>query len=202
VNAGAPRWLDRDRVLAVLAGADGVAILPTDTVPGLHARIDRPRALDRLSALKQRPPDQSYVVLCADVAQARGLVADLPPPVRDYLDRLWPGPFSAVLVAAAGLPLAVVAPSGTVAVRIPGWPPLRELLRRSGPLASTSANPSGTPPATDLEAAAARFPELPLWRAAGPTGPTAPSALIDLTGDAPRVLRPGPQAPPSWGEDV
>ncbi len=112
------RWLDRDGVLTLLANG-AVAILATDTVPGLHARIDRPRALTQLSELKDRPLDQSYVVLCADAADVRSLAADLSFGVRDYLDRLWPGPFSAILVAAPGLPDAVVAANGTVAVRVP-----------------------------------------------------------------------------------
>jgi len=197
VSPSDTRWLDRDRVLTMLANG-AVAILATDTVPGLHARIDRPRALARLSEIKDRPLDQSYVVLCADADDVRKLAADLSFDVRDYLDRLWPGPFSTILVAAPGLPDAVVAAAGTVAVRVPDWDPLRELLRRTGPLASTSVNRSGHEAATDLDLAAVAFPFLPVWQEAGPAGPKAPSTLVDLTGERPVVVRPGSRPLPDW----
>ncbi len=194
-------WLDRDRVLALLAKG-AVAILATDTVPGLHARIDRPQALARLSELKERPADQSYVILCADVVDVRGLTVDLPLDVRRYLDCLWPGPFSAILVAAPGLPEAVVAATGTVAVRVPSWEPLRDLLRRTGPLASTSANRSGRDAATDLDLAAQVFPSLPVWQEPEPSGSKEPSTLVDLTGDRPVVVRPGARPLPDWSGDA
>ena len=199
---GNERWLGPDEVLAELARPDGVVILPTDTVPGLHARIDRPRALERLGALKGRRPDQPFLVLCSDLGEVGELAGELAPRLRDYLDHLWPGPFTVIVAARDGLAAAVRAPAGTVAVRVPAWEPLRELLRRCGPLASTSANAGGDPPAVTVQAALAAFPELAAWQTAEASGAGAPSALVDLAGDGPRLLRPGPRPLPPWAESV
>ena len=189
---------DLHAVLACLAGPDGVAILPTDTICGLHARLDRPGALARIVDLKGRPEGKPMLVLAADADGAADLVAGLPDDVADYLRRLWPGPFTAVLPAAAGLPPEVVSAEGGVAIRVPDREPLRRLLRACGPLASTSANRAGEDPATDLAAASAVFPMLPAWSIdLGAAGQA--SAVVDLRGGPPVLLRPGPLALPDWG---
>ena len=124
----ATRWLDQDGVLAALAELDGVVILPTDTVPGLHARLDRPQALARLRALKGRTEARPFLVLCADLAVVTALTASLSTTVHHFLTRLWPGPFTAILPAAEHLSVA------TIAARVPEPESLRGLLARSGPL--------------------------------------------------------------------
>ena len=189
--------LDRDGVLAVLAAGE-VVILPTDTLPGLHARLDRPQALSVIVDLKGRAPDKPLLVVAADVRDALRLMAPLPESMRSYMERCWPGPFTVVVRAAPGLPVAVVADRGTVAVRVPDLEPLRDLLRQSGPLASTSVNRAGEAAARSRADAVAAFPAIPVWDIALPEGPATASALIDLTGDRPVVLRTGPSAPPRW----
>ncbi len=190
-------WLGSAAILARLAAGE-VVLLATDTVPGLHARVDRPAALAALRALKERAADKPLLVLAASVDQAFGLVATVPPAVSAYLETCWPGPFTCVLPAAAGLPAAVIAEAGTVALRVPGWPALRELLAASGPLASSSANLAGRPAATGLEQAARDFPGLPVWSPAPLQAAGSASALLDLTGPSPRLLRAGPLAAPPW----
>jgi len=190
----ATRWLDQDGVLAALAADDGVVILPTDTLPGLHARLDRPEALIRMRALKGRSAARPFLVLCADPVVVAALTAPLSPAVCSYLARLWPGPFTVILPAAGHLPGA------TVAVRVPAPVSLRELLAQSGPLASTSANRAGDDPAVDVAAAVARFPELPAWRASLPASGGLASALLDLTGAEPHAIRPGPLVLPPWDD--
>ena len=187
-------WLDQVGVLAALAALDGVVILPTDTLPGLHARLDRPQALARLHALKGRTEARPFLVLCSDLAVVTVLTASLSTTVHRFLTRLWPGPFTAILPAAKHLSVS------TVAVRVPEPESLRGLLARSGPLASTSANQAGCEPALDVSAAAELFPELPVWRAALPASCGKASALVDLTGDRPRTIRPGRIALPPWDD--
>jgi len=186
----ATRWLDQDGVLAALAGDDGVVILPTDTLPGLHARLDRPEAVARMRSLKGRTETRPFLVLCADPVAVEALAAPMSLAVCRYLTRLWPGPFTVILPAAEHLP------GSTVAVRVPAPASLRKLLARSGPLASTSANRTGGEPATDVAEAAARFPELPVWRASLPASEGLASALVDLTGTKSRLIRPGPKVLP------
>ena len=189
----------------------GVLVLPTDTLPGLHARADHPEALARIVAVKGRAEGKPMLVLAASLDQARPLLADLDDGREDFCDRCWPGPFSLILPARAGLPGeitgAVENGSGTsrtsVAVRVPDLRPLRDLLEAVGvPLASTSVNRTGQPPETDLATAAHLFANaIDGWWALDDAGGSVatsaqPSALVDVVGWPPRLLRPGPRPLP------
>ncbi len=186
---------------ARLLEAGGVLLLPTDTLPGLHARVDRPEAVRRVAALKGRPGDKPLLVIAASTEQARAVLGDLEPRQLDYADRCWPGPFSLVLPAAPGLDRAVTGGGATVAVRVPGLPLLSALLAAAGaPLVSTSANRSGEDPALSLAEAEDRFGGLvdavfDPGDMAAPVG--AASAVIDLVSWPPRVLREGPRPAPT-----
>lgn len=184
---------------AVALRQGGVVILTTDTLPGFHCRADRPEAVERIARLKSRSPGQPLLVLAADLRQAGQVLGVLSRKQREFCHRCWPGPFSLVLPAAVDLGEAVTAGSGTVAVRVPDLPELRDLLLAVGhPLVSTSVNRAGEPPAATLEAAEAGFAAAvdgsflccpPMGR---PAAAGVPSALVDVTCWPPRVLRPGP----------
>jgi len=188
----------------VLAGG-GVVLMPTDTLPGLHARADQAAALARILALKGSPAGRPLLVLCATVEEALGLAAPLDGRAEAWARRCWPGPFTLVLPRGARAPDAICAGGPTVACRVPALEPLRALVAAAGgPLASTSANLAGQPPVADLASAARLFgarvdavaqEPWPAGRAASRA-----SALVDLTGWPPRLLREGPLAPPGWEE--
>lgn len=187
--------------------AGGVLLLDTDTVPGLHARSDCPSAVSRILDLKGRPDDRPLLLLAAGWRQAAALAGPLDARQRGYCRRCWPGPFSLILPARAGLPAAAAA-AGTVAVRIPAVPALRRLIRAVGcPLVSTSANRSGRLPCADLASAVRQFGSLVdgawTWRTGAAGGDaddagagSAPSALIDLTVRPFAVRRQGPLPAP------
>jgi L-threonylcarbamoyladenylate synthase len=146
------------------------------------------------------------VVLAASAAAAGRVAGTLDGRQRAYAERCWPGPFSLVLPAGPMLPAAVTAGGGTVAVRVPGDPGLRDFLAAVGvPLASTSVNEAGGEPAATLDEAELRFGDrvdgvwLPSGTAA-PAGPVAASAVVDLTVWPPRTLRPGPRELPPWDD--
>lgn len=197
------RLRDPAAAARLLAGG-GLLLLPTDTLPGLHCRADAAPALARLQALKGRDPARPLLLLCADEAQAFGLAAPLAAAAVAYARRCWPGPFTLVLPRGPAAPAAVCGVGGTVACRVPALPALRALVRAAGgPLVSTSANRSGEPPCATLEAAVALLGDrvdavLTGWRSEAGVAAGA-SALIDLAGWPPRLLRPGPVPPPAWG---
>ncbi|HPF71287.1 MAG TPA: L-threonylcarbamoyladenylate synthase [Candidatus Krumholzibacteria bacterium] len=187
---------------ARLLAADGVLLLPTDTLPGLHARADRPAAVRRVAALKGRPGDKPLVVIAGSIEAALAVAAPLDAQRLDFARRCWPGPFSLVLPAASDLDPVVTGGGATVAVRVPDRPRLAALLALvGGPLVSTSANRSGEPPAVTLDEAAARFGDLVdgIFDPGDPAQAAgAASAVVDLTAWPPQVLRPGPRPLPSW----
>ncbi|WP_216910741.1 Sua5/YciO/YrdC/YwlC family protein [Synechococcus sp. CCY 0621] len=141
--------------------AKGEAVLfPTDTLPALAAR---PEAAALLWQLKQRPADKPLILMGADLAQlTEALGVPWQQPWIEQAQRSWPGAVTLVLPIAGAL-TNHLHPGGTsLGLRVPACEPARELLRLSGPLATTSANRSGEPPATTAAEAAHQFPALSL----------------------------------------
>ncbi len=177
--------------------AEGALVaFATETVYGLGARADRDDAVARIFASKQRPPDHPLIVHVADAAGASAFAADLTPSARLLMTSAWPGPVSLVLprrpgvaeVAAAGLP--------TVALRCPSHPVAQALLLRARALgvpgvAAPSANRFGRVSPTRATHVADEFgPDL--WVLdGGPCQAGIESAIVDCTGERPRLLRPG-----------
>ncbi len=175
------------RAGAVLA-AGGVIAAPTETVYGLMCRWDAPAARARIAHMKQRAPDKHLQMLAdsLEAAVAAGLVAD--ERFRRVAAAFWPGPLTAVGPSAEG---------GTIGLRIARHAFILGLIRAAGcPLAATSANLSGRPPALDAETAVADLEEAPDLVVDG--GPIAPgggqsSTVVDLSvPGAVRILRAGP----------
>lgn len=174
----------------------GIVAYPTETVYGFGSAL-LPDALSRLAALKERGPDDPFLLLIPD----RASVSDLrwTPEARELADVFWPGALTLILRDSdRAYPPEVRGPTGGVAVRRTPHPAARALVERLGaPLTSTSANPPGRSPAADAEAAmaAARavgVDETEMWIVdGGRLPPSPPSTIVDLSGDAPRVLREG-----------
>lgn len=138
LSAPAPaRALER-AVAHVRAG--GLLILPTDTVYGIGARACDAAAVTRLLAAKGRDRRMPPPVLVADPAQAFAAAARPPAAARALIGAFWPGALTLVLDARADLDWDLGETGGTVALRMPDHPLALELLRRTGPMAVTSAN--------------------------------------------------------------
>jgi tRNA threonylcarbamoyl adenosine modification protein (Sua5/YciO/YrdC/YwlC family) len=183
-----------DRIAAVLLEG-GAVVLPTDTVYGLVALPGDPAASAQLFMLKGRADQTPLAVLCADADQALALVE---PPVdagvRAVAERWWPGPLTLVLPRRAGLHLHLGEPTSTIGVRVPDDALLRDVASRVGPIAATSANRHGQPPATTAAAASeALGPGVRLVIDGGPASDHV-STVIDATRRPWRVLREGPIA--------
>jgi L-threonylcarbamoyladenylate synthase len=133
--------------------AGEVVVIPTDTVYGLAADCAAAAALFRL---KRRPQTVALPVLAASVADLER-VAVFSAGARRIATRLWPGPLTLVLERASSFDADLGGDGATVAVRIPAHDAALELLKQSGPVAVTSANRSGRPPATTVAEARAIF---------------------------------------------
>jgi L-threonylcarbamoyladenylate synthase len=112
----------------------GVVAVPTDTVYGLACRSGFPDSVKRIYEIKGRTPDKPLPWLVPDPDDAFSFVNEIPRRARRLMKRFWPGPLTLVLGDEPK----------TVALRLPGHEPLREILRRAGgPVVATSANVSG-----------------------------------------------------------
>jgi tRNA threonylcarbamoyl adenosine modification protein (Sua5/YciO/YrdC/YwlC family) len=194
VEAGHPD--DRAvRAAAKALGAGELVILPTETVYGLAARPDRPEATAALFEAKGRPTSLSLPVLAPTVGVAWRL-GRVSQGARLLADAFWPGPLTLVLPRTdltQGWSLGDR--TDTIAVRVPDHPLTAALLERTGPLAATSANPSGRPPLADPgELRAAFEAHVSVFLVLGP-GVSPPagvaSTVVDASGSTLSILRRG-----------
>jgi L-threonylcarbamoyladenylate synthase len=170
---------DAARTLALVLAGGGVAIIPHDTIYGIIGVVPETEA--RISRIKRRDPARPYLRLIASEAWLPRLAAaPLPPALRPF----WPGPLTVVLPALGG---------GTVAVRVPADPWLRELLLAlDRPVASTSVNIEGEEPLGRVDEILVHFESEVDLVVAGEDRPQgAPSTLLDVTSRPWRILRQG-----------
>jgi tRNA threonylcarbamoyl adenosine modification protein (Sua5/YciO/YrdC/YwlC family) len=172
--------------------AGGLVVLPTDTVYGLGTDAFSPEAVTTLLSAKGRGRNMPPPVLVGSVRAASALTETLGAFGQDLIDEFWPGPLTLVLRASSTLAWDLGDTNGTVAVRMPLHPVALELLRRTGPMAVSSANKTGSPAATTATEAEEQLGDLAgVYLDAGPCADNVPSTIVDLTGSVPRVLRAG-----------
>jgi tRNA threonylcarbamoyl adenosine modification protein (Sua5/YciO/YrdC/YwlC family) len=185
----------RDEGLAAAAAAvaDGqLVVLPTDTVYGVGADAFNPAAVSALLAAKGRGRNMPPPVLVGSVRAAAALTESLGAFGQDLIDEFWPGPLTLVFRASPTLLWDLGDTMGTVAVRMPLHPVALDLLRRTGPMAVSSANRHSLPAATTADEAQTQLGDaISVYLDGGPCADNAPSTILDLTGTVPRMLRAG-----------
>lgn len=186
----------RSRGITTAAGAvknGGLVVLPTDTVYGVGADAFDSAAVAALLAAKGRGRDMPVPVLVGSWHTIDGLALSVSTPTRDLVRAFWPGALSLVVRQAPSVRWDLGDARGTVMLRMPLHPVAIELLREVGPMAVSSANISGRPPAVNADDARGQLGELvDVYLDAGPSAQQAASTILDLTGAEPRILRSGP----------
>lgn len=199
---GIPFWSDEEVAAAVrpaLAQLELRRVLayPTETVYGFGGGIDRD-SVDALIGLKGRPKGKPFLLLIAGSAMLSKLDLTLPSFATNLAARFWPGPLTLVLPGGEKrVPEALRGPEGGIAVRWTSHPGLERLILSYGDaITSTSANRPGVPPATSAGEIREQWGDA-IARGAvrvldgGTLKPSPPSTVVDCTGRAPRVIRPG-----------
>lgn len=168
---------------------------PTDTVPALATR---PESADLIYQAKQRSHTKPLILMGASFADLRPYIAGDAESLKTWEEltaQHWPGQLTLVLPASDRTPSALnPTGSGTIGIRVPNHPIALDLLARTGPLATTSANVSGQPALTNPANIARTFPAaLVLPAEAFSTQPNSgtPSTVVKWTGADWQVLRQG-----------
>jgi L-threonylcarbamoyladenylate synthase len=170
-----------------------LVVMPTDTVYGIGADAFDNTAVAALLSAKGRGRDMPVGVLVGSWHTIEGLVYTVPDGARELIRAFWPGALSLVVAQAPSLQWDLGDARGTVMLRMPLHPVAIELLREVGPMAVSSANISGHPPAVNAAEARSQLGDLvDVYLDAGPSEQQAASTIVDLTGDTPRLLRAGP----------
>jgi L-threonylcarbamoyladenylate synthase len=171
-----------------------VVVLPTDTVYGVGADAFDAAAVTAVLAAKGRGREMPLPVLVPNADTVDGLATAVPAYARRLIDAFWPGPLTLVLRSQSSLLWDLGETNGTVALRMPKNDVALSLLSEVGPMAVTSANITGQPPATTiLDAATQLGSAVSVYLEAGPSagGPEVASTILDCTGEKPVILRPG-----------
>lgn len=178
-------------VAAAALAAGGLVVLPTDTIYGIAARLDRPAALEALFVAKARPPGLALPVLVASAAGARSLGV-FSPSADALASAWWPGALTLVVARRAGLDAPLGGDGATIGLRVPALAETRALLQRTGPLATTSANRSGAPTPPVIGDIVAVFGEaVAVYLDGGPAPGGLGSTVVSVVGERPQILREG-----------
>jgi tRNA threonylcarbamoyl adenosine modification protein (Sua5/YciO/YrdC/YwlC family) len=166
-------------------GRGALVVLPTDTVYA-------PESVAALLSAKGRGRQMPPPVLVPDVRTLDGLATDVSDDARALVDAFWPGGFTIILAAQPSLMWDLGDTNGTVALRMPDHDAALALLRRTGPLAVSSANRTGMPSAlTATDAQEQLGDAVAVYLDGGTVSGGVASTIVDATGPRPRVLRQG-----------
>lgn len=188
-----PQYIDypqQETALSLWRGGD-LVVIPTETVYGLGADAHNGEAVAKIYALKSRPSFNPLIahVASATIAQRYGVWNDW----AETLSRFWPGPLTLVLRHAGGISDLARAGGETVALRVPNHPATLALLQAfNGPIAAPSANQSGRISPTTPQHVREEFgAACPLIIEGGACEIGLESTVVDISGDAPVLLRAG-----------
>jgi len=167
-------------------------VLPTDTVYGVGCDAFQPEAVARVLAAKGRDRQMPPPVLIPSVRTVDGLARDVPASARALMEACWPGPLTVILSAQPSLAWDLGETQGTVALRVPNHEAALALLARTGPLAVTSANRTGSPATTTADDAKHQLGDaVSVYLDGGDSPLGVASTIVDATGPALRIVREG-----------
>jgi L-threonylcarbamoyladenylate synthase len=195
-----PRAPKADTIgLAAVAIRDGgVVCFPTRCLYGLGADAFNPAAVERVFDIKQRPADMPLLVLINSPAQMDGLAKSIPRVAHVLMQRFWPGRLTLVLEAEDSIPARLTAGTGKIGIRLAAHPVARALVEAvAKPITGTSANLSGGTGCrqiSELDPHIRRQVDLILD--GGPLKGGVGSTVVDVTGEAPVVIREGEVSKP------
>jgi L-threonylcarbamoyladenylate synthase len=184
---------DELRRAAEILRRGGLVAFPTETVYGLGADASNAPAVRKLYDVKRRPADHPVIVHFASAEVAFGWAREVPREARELAQRFWPGPLTLILKRSRLAQDFVTGGQDNVGVRVPSHPVALGLLKLFGSgIAAPSANRFGAvSPTTAAHVRADLGADVDLVLEGGATEVGIESTIVDLSGGAPTVLRPG-----------
>ena len=178
-----------------------IIICPTDTLYGIGCNALNEGAIKKIFEIKQRPFAKPLPMIVRNIKWVKEL-AHISSKNQEILKRVWPGKTTIILPKKEIVPDILTSGQKTVGIRIPSYPLTDKLLKLFGyPIALTSANTSGEEPTQDINKIIEIFSKQPMIKRpdliidVGILPKSDPSAILDLTGDKPKISRIGPSKP-------
>lgn len=183
---------------AQLINMGEVVGFPTETVYGLGADATNEEAVKKIFRAKGRPGDNPLIVHIASLSDIHNVICgEMPEWAQKLAEAYWPGPLTMIFDKGENIPSAVTAGLDSVAVRIPGNPDARALIKASKkPIAAPSANLSGRPsPTTAKHVFEDMNGRIPMIIDGGESDVGLESTVLDVRTLPVKVLRPGGVTP-------
>ena len=189
------------RQAAELLRSGAVIVYPTDSCYALGCRLGDKDAMERIRRIRQADKDHNFTLVCRDLSEI-ATYAKVDNPTFRLLKAYTPGPYTFILEATREVPRRLQHPKRkTIGIRVPDHPVPQAMLAELGEpiMSSTLILPGGAAPLTDPEEMRARLEHrVELVMDGGPCGVEA-TTVVDLSGDAPRLLRAGRGDPGPFG---
>jgi L-threonylcarbamoyladenylate synthase len=149
---------DEKKIIDILSSG-GVVVIPTDTIYEISALAMNRKTVERVYRIKKRRPTKPMIILIFDIADLNLFKIKIDKKTRGILQKIWPGKVSVILPCFSAKFNYLHRGTKSLAFRLPKNKKLVELLKITGPLVATSANPEGFPPAKNTKEAKKYFGE-------------------------------------------
>jgi len=187
-----------ENALALKNGA--LIAFPTETVYGLGADASNEKAVARIYEVKGRPQDHPLILHIASIDDISNWATDVSEYAMALANKYWPGPMTLIFKRSESAKDFVTGGQNTVGLRIPNHALALELLQEckkigvhaiAAPSANRFGHVSPTTAGAVKEEIGTYLSVQDLILDGGPAQVGLESTIIDCTGDAPKILRPG-----------
>jgi tRNA threonylcarbamoyl adenosine modification protein (Sua5/YciO/YrdC/YwlC family) len=173
----------------------GVIIYPTDTIYGIGCDMTKPKAVERVTRIKNTRPDKpDLTFIFYDLSQISDYCKPIPNPIFKLIKKNLPGPFTFILNANSNVPKLFKNSKKSIGIRVPDNNIIREIVRELGnPILSTSVHDDDEIKEyiTDPELIHEKYGHLVDLVIDGGSGGNIPSTVLDCTSGEPMLLRIG-----------
>ncbi|PIU79106.1 MAG: threonylcarbamoyl-AMP synthase [Candidatus Moranbacteria bacterium CG06_land_8_20_14_3_00_43_56] len=178
------------KILEILKHS-GTGVIFTDTIYGIAASVWSKKAIERAYRIMRRNKKKPFIILISSIKDLKNFNIKLDKNTENILKQIWPGKVSVILPVPSKKFQYLHRGTKTLAFRVPKKPSLIKLLKKTGPLVSTSANPQGKKPAETIAEAKKYFGDRVDFYASGGKMNSLPSTLIEIKNGKIDVLREG-----------
>ena len=176
---------------AAVLNNDGILIYPTETTYAIGAKLDSTVGIEELYKIKGRTENQPTSAVCSDIKQIENYCY-LTKAEGRLAKTFWPGPLTICLLAKGNVNNNLLAPDGTLGVRVTSFPWLVKLIKAVGvPILSPSANFSGSSAPSKRAQIDKKLAELVDYVVDIEPGGKKPSTIVKLIGSKVNIIREG-----------
>lgn len=173
----------------------GLAVLPTDTIYGIHTPALNKKSVEEVYKIRKRAPNKPFIILISSINDLNRFGIEVNQKVKNFLNSNWPNPLSVILSCPDKKFKYLHRGTKTLAFRMPKKEKLRKLIAETGPLISTSVNEEGKRPATTVKKAQEYFgQQIDVYVDKGPLQGK-PSTLVKIENGEIEILRQGMYKP-------